>query len=91
MVGGLQQSFQTKTDQEEGPGHPLLGKLAMKTLWIAAEHLIEDGKGRGWRRKTGQGSTLLCTGALGVGIHFTALTTMITGCGKRSFISPKTV
>ena len=32
MVDRFQQLFQTKTDEEEGPGHTLLKKLAMKTL-----------------------------------------------------------
>ena len=32
MVDRFQRSFQTKTDQEEKPGHPLPNKLAMKNL-----------------------------------------------------------
>ena len=54
---------------------PTSEKLAMKTLWKAGEHcLIEPWKGRGWHRKTRQGSTLLYTGLLGVRINSTALT-----------------
>ena len=75
MVGRFQRSFQTETHQEEGPGCSLLKKLAMKTLWIAAEHWqIEHQKTRGWCKKTEQGSVLLCTGSLGVRSHFTVVT-----------------
>ena len=59
----------------EGPGHFLPTKLAMKTLWIAAEHrLIERWKVRGWHKKTGQGSALLNTGSLGAGMALTSKT-----------------
>ena len=48
----------------------------MKILWTAAERcLIQRRKGRGRRKKTEQGSTLLDTGSLGVRIHLTALKT----------------
>ena len=55
---------------------PTSEKVVMKTLWTAAEHcLMWPRKGRGWRGKTGQGSALLATESLGVGIHSMALTT----------------
>ena len=70
MVDRFQWSWQTKPDQEEGPGHPLLKKLAMNTLWIGARNcLTQLLKGRGWWRKTRQGSALLDTGSPGVTIH----------------------
>ena len=41
--------------------------------------LIEHRKGRGWHKNTGQGSTLLSTGSLGVGTDSVALTTTTVG------------
>ena len=75
MVDRCQQSFQTRTDEEEGPGHPLLKKLGMKTLCIAVvRHLVQCQRTRGWHKDHG-GSAVLCTGSLGVGINSRALMT----------------
>ena len=48
MVDRFQQSFQTKTDQEEGPGHPLLKKNGhenpMNSSRALTDTALEDGR-----------------------------------------------
>ena len=55
MVDRFQWSFQTKTDWEEGFGHPLLKNLTMKTLWIAVGHCLTALEGERMAQKDGAG------------------------------------